>query len=424
MGEPVALIRAACAPSRYPEGVRYPSHEARRRPGTPLGILAVVLAFSGFAAHGQEAPAQGGEPEADEPLTPPSPLPRRSVDGLRGMVTHSVLEFAGHGRPHSLAAVFVFPDRARWRIEPRGGDEAARRMRFRYGAHTFGIEPGQTASHALRDAQAVQCLLQMELRRAATLWPHGFPWRGEGRLRTAVVEGAGQLVALLDPAGERPVELSSLRADGRTLESLREIRWRDPDADGRRWPASWDLLVEGRTVWSETITSVDTATRYLDAYFLPADRRARSSATDARRVLSVDMPRRVQRRFPLPQPTWDAAAKRGVSLADEWRATDGAAPLDGGTTVELDGRGRPVAVLLQLSDPLAEVPEGWSVRPGCPGVATRVDGLARIDGALLRRLGEHAPPGAERDAPLLRMSRGAQPPLEVRVFLPLRPGDE
>ncbi|MDP6540481.1 MAG: hypothetical protein QF410_13140 [Planctomycetota bacterium] len=398
---------------------RTPGETKGHRTARCAAILALLAAVSsaprGAGAAEAEDPVRGQDPPADPA---PSLAPRKAVDGLRGMVTHSTLRFVGHERPHALAAVFVFPDRARWRIEPAGGDEGARRMRFRHGRRAFGLEPGQAVSRALEGTEATECLLQMELRRAATLWPHGFAWRGEGRLRTAEPTSGGKLVALLDAEEELPVELSSLRPDGRPLESLREIRWRDPDADGRRWPASWDLLVEGRTVWSETITGVDTTTRYLDAYFLPADRREAAAGQTGRRVLAVDMPRRVQRRFPLAGDSWATARERAAALAAQWRAREGAAALEEHATIELDPRGRPAAVLLRLADPLAAAPEGWSTRPGCPGLAAQVEGLERVDGALLRRLGQAAPAGAEPGAPLARIGSTAN---AVQVLLPLRP---
>ena len=407
MGEPAALIRTVLGRGRYPGGVGHTSSEPERRAWPLAAALLTVLVLGGQRAAGQADPAPIQDPGKAE-TAPPGPLgPRRPVDGLRGLVTHSTLEFVGHARPHGLAAVFVFPDRARWRIEPRGGDEAARRMRFRYGEHTFGIEPGQATSRTLEGAEGAACVLQMELRRAATLWPHGFEWQGEGRLRSADLGKSGRLIALLGTALERPVELTSLRADGRPLETYREIRWREADARGRRWPASWDLVVEGRIIWHETITRVDTP-----------------PVAGKGRILPVDMPRRVQRRFPLEGPGWDAARQQAEALWVEWRAGGDGPRLDERPAIELDRRARPVAVLLQLADPLADVPEGWTARPGCPGMAALVDGTERINPALLQRLIDRSPPGAKRGAPLVRLTLGPPDPLGFQVFLPLRPGED
>ena len=69
---------------------------------------------------------------------------------------------------------------------------------------------------------------------------------------------------------------------GTERQALTDLTWTLEDE--RHWPARMVLRSAGEVVWEEEVLRVDTVTRYVDAWFLPPDRR-RSTATGARKSL-------------------------------------------------------------------------------------------------------------------------------------------
>jgi len=370
-------------------------------------------------ARQERDPAQDSGPEPEQARVPGPLAPRRAVAGLRGFVSRSTLVFDELPEvPHALEAVFVFPDRGRWRIEPAQASSGDRRLRFRYGPSVFELDPGSARSRRLEPEAERPALLQMELRRAVMTWPHGFDWTGTGQARSAGLGPLGELEASLDPQTGLPRELRSLQPDGSALEILSEITWRE--CDGRRWPASWRLAAGGRPIWRETIERIETGWSFLDSYFLPPDRRP-AAPPDAGRPQHLDLPRRVERAFALPEGTsWEEARTRAASLRATWAER---LELHPATEFELRADGRPAAVRLRLRDAGAEAPEGWRFAPGGPGLSSLAETPEGIDAALLRGLAGAVPVGATGGTPYTSQPPGSQAGGRVQVVLPIEPRD-
>lgn len=361
---------------------------------------------------------------ADDPLA--GAAERAPVAGMRFVASRSTLTFAGHeSRPHRLEATYLFPDRARWSLRAIGEDQerAARRMRFRVGDRVFALEPGKDRSVELAEKDAHQALLQLELRRAALLWPDGFAWTGEGDRRRVELEGVGALVATFDPrsAGEdarRPIAFASTYADGSPCERYAKVRW----SAESRWPLGWELWLGERRVWTEELETPAHRGDLLDVFFVPPDRRTAAPAeTGATRVDHLDLPRRAVRRRALDAPSTDVAAAwtDAAALAGEWRRALAAAdrPAEVGEALELDEAGRVVALLARIDEPEA-LPEELAGTPLSDGPALVQDlppGVA-VDALRLRALRARLPLGARPGAPELRREGGG-----ARLVLPLLP---
>lgn len=366
-------------------------------------------------------------PRADDPLA--SAADRAPIAGMRFVASRSELTFAGHeSRPHRLEATYLFPDRARWSLRAIGEDQerAARRMRFRVGDRVFALEPGKDRSVELAEKDAHQALLQLELRRAALLWPDGFAWTGDGDRRQVALEGVGTLVASFDPqadgdANRRPIAFASKYADGSPCERYAAVRW---SADAR-WPLGWELWLGDRKVWTEQLAPPAHRGDLLDVFFVPPDRRvAEAAETGALRVDHSDLPRRAVRRRALAQPSADVAASWAAvaALAGEWRtALEAAGRADEvAEALELDDEGRVVAVLARIDEPdaLPEELAGTALADGPALVQDLPPGVA-ADALRLRALRARLPLGARAGAPELRREGGG-----ARLVLPLLPADD
>lgn len=377
--------------------------------GGPAALIGALLLVAGApwqgTGEGSEGASRAG---ADAPQRPPAR--RRAVDGLAGFTSRSRLVFAElPDRPFRLDATHVFPDRARWLIEPWPADDAdpaappdrrARSLRFLFGEALWSVEPGGAGSRAFEGEELRLARLQLELRRVATTWPADLEWTGEGTLRTAVLAGVGRLEARLGDDG-RPESLASSDPDGTARERLVAIRWREPEADGARtWPSGWELHVGERLVWRETLVEVAPAARVSELFFVPPDRQGAGAR--------VSLPSAAPTRLELPAV---ARWSRPLSPAERagWEPAVAAARAElqrlsaqlGGRlsprpVFELDLSGRPVALELRLEGTPEPLPEGWSRRPRGPAwrsVGVGTEGLEAALDLLRQAVGEGEQPG-------------------------------
>ena len=385
-----------------------------------LGVLAAL------------ALAQGGDPEAPGPLS--------GIAGLGGFSTVSRIVFAQDpDHPHRLETVYLFPDRARWQIAKIGGRPAERQIVYRFGEHAYELAPPGSPSKEFQDVDRDVTLLQMELRRAVTMWPDGFDWREResdgnalGPVRVATVrrrsdgEGpaVGSLVARLDEEGW-PARVDARRADGTLEESLAVVSrrlFRD-----RSWPAELILEKHGQFVWRETIEKVETRVFYVDPFFQPPDRRVHGGAVIAGGMVvhSLDLQGITYRARDLPaETTW----ADGLRLARAWieEAALELAPLglavDPVPTLELSSEGRPLRSLVRLAERRNDPPEGWTTIDDRPGLALVLEGPSGPDSAAFALLRKALPRGSYPGRPYCRVVARDGAPV-VQLYLPLR-GEE
>lgn len=208
----------------------------------------------------------------DEELVPPGP--REPIDGVHGFIATSRIDFeALPDSPHRVSATYTFPDRARWHIEPANASTGQRTVIYRSGPQAWGLTPGSGEAVRAHADDEARVLLQLELRRAAMIWPRGVEWRDghtetQGvQVRIAEVETGGLLGARSETSSSTPSSFYSELPGGGTFEELRDLEWTDGPLGLR--PERWTLFSGGAVVWTETIESMDTSVRYVDGHFLP-----------------------------------------------------------------------------------------------------------------------------------------------------------
>lgn len=383
------------------------------------------------------APALGPRPLQSEDV--PDPAPLAPIAGLAGFSSVSRVVFADEkASPHRLETVYLFPDRARWRLFVPGGRPAERLLVYRFGDRARRLEPGHTASSEFEGPARDTSILQMELRRAVMIWPDGFEWEEvetpvnvRERLATAPVfagTGAdrrriGALMATLDDDG-RPSHVAVSRVDGATsvsIEALGVEAWQL--AEGRLWPHELVLWDDGAVVWRETVLHVTSRVYFVDAFFVPPDRRSgiATRLSDGREMLSLDLQGiTFQERDLASGDGWEAA----LTKAREWIAEAGEALADTGLavdavpTLELDRDGSPQRVILRLTEVQEDPPPGWQSLGDRPGLALALDGLGAIDASLIEGMGRAVPAGSRPGTPYCRVSErdGRR---RVQLYLPL-----
>ena len=350
----------------------------------------------------------------------PEPGARRPVAGLAGIHLVSRQDFApGANR---LTATYLFPDRARWSLEPYEGLALKRELVFRHGETVHRLTSG-SSSQCLEAADRDHVLLQMELRRAALLYPDGFDWRsGPDGTRSAEVHAdsccrkraLGTLRAQLE--GERLTLVARDLADA-TKETLTVTSWQT--LEGRRFPRELD--VQGANgAFHETIESLTTRVHYLDLAFLPGDRRKVGQGTTLEtRVVALDLVPMAYLERPLPAGTdWTTALAQAKALAAEVQA--GLAPglaLDPVPTFELDAEARPVRCLVRLARVADPAPEGFVVHGERLGLLRNLKGLASVSSRELATLAEARPAESEGGRPYVRVHAAER----VELVLPLVP---
>jgi hypothetical protein len=383
-----------------------------------LALLLAVLPGSAQlpALTMQEPPEAGASDATQEPLEAPGEP--RAIAGVASISCLSRLEFPGvPDQPHRLEASYVFPDRARWRISPAAPEppEAGepgtprsrpevRRLRYRWGTGLWEIEPGEQASRRFRAEELRLALLQTELRRVALIWPAELQWSGEGDLRCATLAGVGTFLARLDSEGGRPVELESRDFDGTVRERLEAISWR---VEGEHtWPVRWNLVADGNLIWHETIESVKTGRKLLDAYFLPVDRRAGRVPVRAalNEIEEIDVPRCRALRSSLcgePRGNWDKAIEFGVLELAKWRSTlEGTKyVLDDRLHFYVDGDCKPIQLEIRLRSGLDAYSPEWVLQGGCRAVRSVFAGVGGLSAQQLRRLASSFPKNLQPGPP-------------------------
>lgn len=393
--------------------------------------LAAGLAVAAVLVQSPDDPRGG--PGSDDAG---APGPVAGIAGIGGFATVSRVVFlSAPEHPQRLDAVYLFPDRARWAIRRIGGRTTERRAVYRFGEHVYEQAPGGRS----REFQGIDrdaSLLQMELRRAVTMWPDGFAWtgaegNGEGgaRVRTAPVRlrseddapSIGSLEARTE--GGRLLRIDARRADGSLKESLVVDGWR---REGERlWPAELRLENGGETVWRETVEEVDTRRFYVDLYFLPPDRRLRGGGLPGEDVASLDLQATTHRVRELPAGVgWDEAlarARRWIEEAASELEPRGLA-VDPVPTLELSADATPVRCLVRLAEWVEDPPEGWTSRDERPGLGLILRGPGPPDRGTLARLAASLPPGTRGGHAYCRVAGTPQAPL-AEVYLPLERRD-
>lgn len=360
-----------------------------------------------------EAPGEGGGDEPSEV---------RAVAGIVGFRSRSILLFeALPSAPHSLEAVYSFPDRGFWRFRPIGGRGAQRLLVYRYGAKVYHVLADSDSSVLLKGEDLQAAILQMELRLAAMMWPDGRDWHVGSDPDRIVLDGIGALeTSGADPSGRSPTGFRSYLPDGRPFESLTAVFW--VEHAGRRWPGGWTLSTPEGVVWRETIESVVPGGLYADRYFLPHDSNP-DLQTEAEplvgAVQAIVLPPKIARRFPLPVGSgWLEALVQAGALVDHWRTVIPESPgLDAAVEIELSLRGQPVALRLRLLSSAGPVPEGWELIAETAGSSMLVRDPRTIQEGMLKSLREHSPHVS--GTPYLRIDPSAPSSQWAQLVLPL-----
>ena len=384
---------------------------------------------SGDTPEGEHAsaPIEVNAEVLQEPAAALIPPPRRQpILGVFGFTARSSIRFeAMPDAPHQLSATYAFPDRARWYIEPANAQRGQRSVRYRSGPQVWELAPGASLAAGYEGLQKTQALLQLELRRAAMIWPHGLEWRlsedGGEAVHTASLETGGSLSARAPSAGTLPTTFTSHLDDGSVFEELREVGWTDGPLGQR--PARWLLVSGGLPVWQEQIESVDTKVRFVDSHFLPPHLRALPKDSGAAPIQLVEVPARLRKRSALQAKTWSAALAEAERLLDSASPPSAGDRLDRNPVFELDAEGRPAAVILRLISRSAELPEGWELAPGESALSQLSVEGALPDLSALQALSAATPEGAIGGRARLRVTLSDGEIQRTQLLIPLSPGD-
>ena len=287
------------------------------------------------------------------------------------------------------------------------------------------LAPGASQAVQYEGDQATQALLQLELRRAALLWPHGLDWgvsEGEsGAVHTAQVPTGGSLKARALDTGAPPSTFSSALPDGSPFEELREVEWTDGPFGPR--PLSWRLVSGGAPVWFERIESLDTRVRFVDSHFLPPHLRALPSVGGASSIQLVEVPARLRQRRALQAKTWEGALEEARELLGATNPPSPTDRVDPSPVFELSRDGRPVAVLIRLISRTEEAPEGWELAPGESALSRLSPEGALPDAASVQALIQAKPADTESGRARLRVTFDGDAVASSQLLLPLSPSD-
>jgi hypothetical protein len=353
--------------------------------------------------------------------------PRRARIGkIRGARFRSTIDFDDPtAEPHQLRLSVAFPGRSRltlsrdrWSVE-----------RFQLGEVWFGLD----RSNSKLDSEARSALLtgrtletarfDVAMRRTLFLWPDAGDLTGDGFTRTAKVADVGVLIATLDRDSGRPIDLKAFGRDGSVQAEFRSIRW--SAAEGRWWPASFELHVDGRRVWRETVEDIETGWNFTDLWFLPVDRsRGLAGQPNEERLRMVPSQPAWIRSFPLSNGAdLEACRQEGRAAVEEAQRELGPLGLDVSPrfVVLLDAGRRPSGLEVRVVRPqpgdgdLRSRP-GWRAAEGALGW-TFVAGEAMPDaGAFEAVAGACRSSGDPVGHPGLLME--ADPGAPITVFQP------
>lgn len=361
-----------------------------------------------------------------DPPTPRPPSPPKPVAGIAGFESVSTLVYpSAPDHPHELRAVYVFPERVRWQLSVKGGKADERILQYRSGEAVYRVPMRSGTSEPCKGEDRIQTLLQMELRRALMLYPDGFEWKGEGAERRADLGELGSLFVLGSSAGDkRPAELGDAGADGKRIDSYKNIRWREKD--GRAWPESMELWHAGELAWKETVESVSVQGRFVDSFFVPPDRRDRSKADRAPgEVRELDLPATCSLRVEISKgASWDAALAELARLRDDWskRLAEQKLALEANATLEASWEGEPTAVVLRLSTTPGTPPAGFLNSNVRTGMGVSVAGLREVTPSRLADLRSELPAGSAAGMPYVRFDPKTGAEGRILVVVPYSKG--
>ncbi len=352
-----------------------------------------------------------------------TPGPRRGIAGLGGFVAVSRLDFGG--QQNRLTAVYLFPDRVRWHFEAYDARRSEHLYLYRLGERIHELRSGAPSQELLEEARD-DVLLQMELRRAAMIWPDGFEWtEGEDGTPRAPIyrhscckkDPLGTVVAKLD-SDKRPTILELRAADGSLRESLEVRSWQE--LRGRLWPR--EMVLNQGAPLLETVESVETRLHFLDLSFLPCDRRsaAGKSGHDGERVLAADLIAVTYREKQLPADIpWPEALERARDWIREAQVELKAQELevDPVPTFELSNQGRATLCLVRLARAENPAPAGWKTVEERAGLLLALNDFSELDAAHLEPLFSSLPPDARAGRLYLRVEPRAEARLQLALPL-------
>jgi len=397
----------------------------------PALLLACAALIQGAGA-AQQAPAQDTAPSA------PAKVPIAGIPGFRSR-SRCTLHDQGEDWVFLQEIYYVFPDRVRMSIAREGAPPNQRQIFFRFGESYWTIPPDSGVSKVVgvESTESVPRFLdaELELRRAAMLWPDGFAWSGEGTQRSVESPVRSRIDAQSEPL---PVVLlaelgddgrpTSLRAhlklpDGKSFEThvaLLDLTWTQQGE--RWWPHTFRSVDAGSVECTETIESIETAVNALDDFFVPPDRRKALAVTDSSQPVVAPLPPAVQLRRALPPETaWDDA----LALAERWaseeapRLTELGLKLQDGLVLELAAdTAAPVAVLLRLAAPFETTPPGWERLPARQGVSVRRTAPGPLRRPAIERLERALPADAKPNAPYVRVVKREAGEVSLQLVLP------
>jgi hypothetical protein len=260
---------------------------ARPRADSTTAVRALRAALFAGALLGANA-CQRDEPvPAARPPTPHNPSPQSSpvdagaalpplapVAGIAGFRCVSQVRFAAApDQPHQLEIVQLFPARHYACLSHQGPGGLARAIELLAGERAWRIEPDAVQAQRLGDRARSELELRAALRAALVLWPEGHAWRADaaapGRYFAEISDSTGPCgrLVVVCAAGAAPTSAHAEVRDGTTLEELRALAWESHE--GRAWPASSELWVDGEHVWTETLSSASSRVSFQDEFFLP-----------------------------------------------------------------------------------------------------------------------------------------------------------
>ena len=216
--------------------------------------------------------------------------------------------------------------------------------------------------------------------------------------------------------------MSVLAPGGDVQETLEVQGWREHAK--RYWPARLRWSAHGSGVWTETVEVVDVSRRYIDAFFVPVDRRsgAPGNATGGG-IQKIDLPALIVKSFELPAGTgWAAARERASKMvADESaRATKAGRKLDPVPRFKIDSNGRPASVLLNLLPDDGPPPGGWKRLEARIGLMVVLDGVGQLSRARVDELLKAVPDEARPELGYVRHVGGPGSD-RIQLVVPLIP---
>jgi len=417
MGRALALIAAlgVATSAAVSSPVRaWAQHDSAERTSTPP----------------HSAPARIPPPQS----APPSAPAHTQIAGFIGFQAVSTLTYDdAPSTVHRLTATYMFPDRARWFIGVGDEKSPERQMRYRFHERVFSVEPRTARSTELEAEDRVATIRQLELRRALMLWPDGFEWKLVGEEARVEIAALGSFRARFEKTpspvdlnasatAQRPVLVASLDEKGDEIDSFRALTWKE--IRNRRWPAGGELWHAGKRVWREQLESIETSVRFLDGYFLPADRRENAPQAHAQsaHVQHLDLPRTVSLRASLKTGrSWEEALAEDARQRAAWEPKLRALglELDSKTTIEISADAQPTACVLRLATVPETPPAEFTLVPARSANGIVVDAIGDVTAAQVSALARALPQDSKTLPAYVRIDRQEGKTSAVLIVLPL-----